>query len=61
MHKSLFVNFSIALAIVLLSQLADAETWYVKNLTTKMQAEASARSEALKKRLLYELKRSIKP
>ena len=47
MHKSLFVHFSITLAIFLLPQLADVETWYIKNLATKLQAEASAHSEVL--------------
>ena len=49
MHKSLFVRFSIALAILLLPHLAGAETWYVKKSATKLQAEASARSEVLSK------------
>jgi hypothetical protein len=42
MHKSLFVHFSIALAILLLPHLAGVETWYVKKSATKLQAEASA-------------------
>ena len=49
MHKSLFVHFSITLAILLLPQLADVETWYIKNLATKLQAEASELSEVLEK------------
>jgi uncharacterized protein YgiM (DUF1202 family) len=49
MYKSLFVVFSIALAILLLTHLAGAETWYVKKSATKMQPEASARSEVLGK------------
>ena len=61
MHKSLFVHFSITLAILLLPQLADVETWYIKNLATKLQAEASELSEVLEKQLLSELKRPIKP
>ena len=61
MHKSLFIHFSIALAILLLPQLASVETWYIKNLATKINAEASARSVLLEKRLLSELKRTIKP
>ena len=71
MHKTFFVHFSIALAILLLPLLTDIETWYVKKSATKLQAETSARSEVLgkiekgtpvlKKRLLSELKRPIKP
>ena len=49
MHKSIFVHFSIALVILLLPHLAGVETWYVKNSATKLQAEASAQSEVLKK------------
>ncbi|MDE1044065.1 MAG: hypothetical protein OSA05_02180 [Nitrospinaceae bacterium] len=49
MHKSLFVHFSIALAILLLPHLAGVETWYVKKSATKLQAEASAHSEVLEK------------
>ncbi len=49
MHKSLFVRFSIALAILLLPHLVGAETWYVKKSSTKLQAKASARSEILGK------------
>lgn len=49
MHKSFFVRFSIALVILLLPHLASAETWYVKKSATKLQAEASARSEVLGK------------
>ena len=49
MHKSLFVHFSIALAILLLPHLAGVETWYVEKSATKLQAEASAHSEVLKK------------
>ena len=47
MHNSLFVHFSIALAILLLPHLASVETWYVKKSATKLQAEASAHSEVL--------------
>jgi hypothetical protein len=39
MHKSLFVNFSIALTILLLPHLAGVKTWYVKKSATKLQAE----------------------
>ena len=49
MHKSLFVHFSIALAILLLPNLASAETWYVKKSAAKLPDEASARSEVLGK------------
>jgi len=49
MHKSLFVHFSITLAIFLLPHLAGVETWYVKKSTTKLQAEASVHSEVLGK------------
>jgi hypothetical protein len=45
MHKCLYVHFSIALAILLLPHLAGADTWYVKNSPTKLQAEASANSK----------------
>ena len=50
MHKSLFVHFSIALAILLLPHLAGVETWYVKKSASKLQTEAMARSEVLKKK-----------
>ena len=49
MHKSLFAHFSIALEIPLLPHLAGVETWYVKKSAAKLQAEASAHSEALEK------------
>ena len=49
MHKSLFVHFSIALAILLLPHLFGFETWYVKKSTTKLQSEASAHSKVLGK------------
>lgn len=49
MHKNFFVRFLIVLAILLLPNLAGAETWYVKKSATKLQAEASARSEVLGK------------
>ena len=49
MHKPFLVRFSIILAILLLPHLASAETWYVKKSATKLQAEASARSEVLGK------------
>ena len=45
MHKSFFVHFSIALAILLLPLLTVVETWYVKKSATKLQAEDSAHSE----------------
>ena len=49
MNPSFFVRFLIVLAILLLPRLAGAETWYVKKSATKLQAEASARSEVLGK------------
>jgi hypothetical protein len=49
MHKSLFVHFLIALAILLLPYLAGVETWYVEKSATKLQAAASAHSEVLEK------------
>jgi uncharacterized protein YgiM (DUF1202 family) len=49
MYKSLFIRFLIVLVILLLPNLASAETWYVKKSATKLQAEASARSEVLGK------------
>ena len=49
MHKSLFVHFSIALAILLLPNFAGIETWPVKKSATKLQAEDSAHSEILGK------------
>ena len=50
MPKSLFIQFSmvlLGLAMLLLPYLATAETWYVKKSSTKLQAEASARSKIL--------------
>jgi hypothetical protein len=49
MHNSLFVHFSIALAILLLPHLVGFETWNVKKSTTKLQSEASAHSKVLEK------------
>ena len=50
MPKSLFIRFLMILsgmAMFLLPHLATAETWYVKKSSTKLQAEASARSNVL--------------
>ena len=50
MPKSLFIRFSMILPgmlMLLLPHLATAETWYVKKSSTKLQAEASARSKVL--------------
>ncbi len=50
MPKSLFIRFLMILsgmAMLLLPHLATAETWYVKKSSTKLQAEASARSNVL--------------
>jgi uncharacterized protein YgiM (DUF1202 family) len=52
MHRPIFIRFFFLLsaaAILLLPQLASAETWYVKKSRTKLQAEASARSKVLSK------------
>lgn len=49
MYKPFFIRFLIVLATLLLPHLATAETWYVKKSATKLQAEASARSEVLGK------------
>ena len=52
MHQPIFIRFLILLigtAVLLLPQLAAAETWYVKKSRTKLQAEASARSKVLSK------------
>ncbi|MZH45849.1 MAG: SH3 domain-containing protein [Nitrospinae bacterium] len=49
MTKPVFIRFLIAFAIILLPHLANAETWYVKKSSTKLQAKASARSKVLGK------------
>jgi len=52
MHKSFVSRFSFilfGLTILLLPQWVAAETWYVKKSSTKLQAEASARSKVLSK------------
>lgn len=52
MHKFFCIRFSMILSgvvMLLLPHLATAETWYVKKSSTKLQAEASARSKVLGK------------
>jgi uncharacterized protein YgiM (DUF1202 family) len=50
MLPSIFMRFLMFVsAMVLLPDLATAETWYVKKSSTKLQAEASARSKVISK------------